>query len=328
MKIIQNQTSENNSYQLVLAEGDVPNPLPHQVLIKVNAFGINRADILQAQGHYPAPKGHSEILGLEVSGEIAELGNKVSGWQTGQRVCCLVSGGGYAQYAVVDARHLINVPDDMSDHQAAGIAEVFLTAYQAMFSLGMLSKQQRVLIHAGASGVGLAATQLAKLHNCHVSVTSSSSEKLQVCANNGADLLINYKKQDFVEVLKQQGLQHQINLVIDVVGADYVNRNLSVMAMDATLVQLAMLGGRYSDKFDLANLLAKRIRFIGSTLRNRSDDYKAQLVMDFTQKFGQALNSGQLNTNLYEVLSVNEINQAHQVLSQNKNAGKVVVSWD
>ncbi|WP_438863743.1 NAD(P)H-quinone oxidoreductase [Neptunicella sp.] len=318
-------TTNDNGYKLDLAEVETPTPNDEQVLIKVGAFGINRADVLQAEGKYPPPPEHSPVLGLEVAGEIVAVGAKVQGWKIGDKVFCLTSGGGYAEYAVVDFRHLISVPETMPMTEAAGVAEVFLTAYQSLFELCQLQSNQKVLIHAGASGVGLAAIQLAKHADCQVAVTSSSAEKLAVCQRNGADLLINYRQDDFVDVIHQHW--SSVNAIVDVVGADYLNRNLKVIGLDGAIVQLAMLGGRYAKQLDIALLLGKRVKLQGSTLRNRSDAYKGRLVQAFNHQFGDLLQGHKLSANIQQVFEFSQIQQTHQILANNSNIGKLVVSW-
>ena len=312
-------------YQLQEGTAAMPDLAPTEVLIEVEAFGLNRADVLQGQGKYPPPPGHSEIPGLEVAGRVVGAGSQAAQHLMNRRVCCIVSGGGYARFSKVDYRHLIPVPDYMPVEHAAGLAEVFLTAYQCLFDLHKVQRGQRVLIHAGASGVGLAAIQLAKMSGAEVLVTSSSAHKLQACADNGADIMINYHQESFAELLKQRKLM--VDCIIDVVGGDYLNDNLSVLNLDGSLIQLAMLGGRYAQNVDLALLLSKRTTIKGSTLRNREDLYKAQLVADFMAEFGAALNQGKLNPNLHAVLSPEQVNQGHQWLAANKTVGKLVVKW-
>jgi len=298
-----------------------------QVLLKVHSFGINRADTLQRQGKYPAPRGESPILGLEVSGEIVEIyaddDNSPSRWSIGDEVFALVAGGGYAEYVAVNATHLMSRPKNVDMPSAAGIAEVFLTAYQSLFQVAGLKPQQRVLIHAGASGVGLAAIQLAKAHGCHVSVTASSEKKLAICEKYGADRLINYKEQNFAECF-EQGV---VDVIIDFVGGDYVNRNLRILNIDGTIVYLAMLAGRYADKLDMALMLAKRATITGSTLRSRSDEYKTVLIKDFSERFFADLENGALRPVIDTQYGVSDITTAHQRLEQNDSMGKIIVSW-
>ena len=311
---------------LHIAQCRIPEISATQVLVKVSAFGVNRADLLQRAGHYPPPSGESDILGLEVCGSIVSLGEQVTGWQPGERVCAIVAGGGYAQYIAIEASHLMRVPDNLSDAEGAGLAEVFLTAFQAMRSIAKLQQGQKALIHAGASGVGIAATQLCRLWGVETAVTASSAEKLAVCEAQGASLLINYTEQDFVSEIRQHW-PAGVNAVLDMVAGDYVNRNLNVMSMDGIMVYLAMMGGRFAEKLDVAKLLAKRVTITGSTLRNRSTEYKAQLVAAFTQSCLPAFASGELQVVIDRVYGVEDINACHATMQRNATMGKLVVSW-
>lgn len=310
---------------LVIAECERPPISPDEVLVKVQAFGVNRADTLQRQGKYPPPPGESKILGLEVSGEIVALGGETSEWEIGDSVCGLVAGGGYAEYVALDARLAMPIPSTVSTVDAAGLPEVFLTAFQALVAIGDLQHGQRVLIHAGASGVGLAAIQLARHLNCDIAVTASSQAKLDACAQMGAAHLINYTEHDFVSVLKDR--KWQADVIVDFVGGDYLNRNLNVIAMDGRIIYLAMLGGRYADALDMAKLLAKRASIHGSTLRNRSLSYKRKLVSDFLQQFYDGFEQQSLGVNRDTCYSVEEIAQAHARIEANQTIGKLLVSW-
>lgn len=311
--------------ELFIGDVDIPTPLSNQVLVKVTAFGVNRADTLQRQGKYPPPSGESEILGLEVSGQVVELGSNVSQWKKGQSVFGLVAGGGYAQYVAVEASHLMPVPKTVSLNQAAGIAEVFLTAYQSLFELGGLKPNQKVLIHAGASGVGLAAIQLAKALGAEVAVTASSQQKLLACKALGADLSINYTAENFADAIKEKW--RGVDLVIDFVGGDYLNRNLKALNIDGRIVYLAMLAGRYADKLDMAMLLGKRASIIGSTLRNRSDEYKTALINGFCKTWLASFAEGTLKANIDSLYSANDIGLAHQRLEDNQTLGKLIGLW-
>lgn len=305
---------------------DAPSPKDNEVLIQVAAFGVNRADTLQRQGKYPAPPGESDILGLEVSGTVMRCGSKVERWQEGDKVFGLVPGGGYAEQVCVDQRHLMAVPNGMQLHHAAGLAEVYLTAFQSLCWLGHIAPGHRVLIHAGASGVGLAGIQLARAMGAEVAVTASSAEKLALCEHVGASLLINYKEQCFKEIVKTQW-GASVNMVLDFVGADYLNRNLSLLALDGCVVYLAMLGGRYADKLDMAMLLAKRASIIGSTLRNRHDDYKAKLIAEFSHDWLPKFSHGELSVNIDTVLTIDDIHVAHERVERNDTQGKIIVTW-
>jgi putative PIG3 family NAD(P)H quinone oxidoreductase len=313
------------SCTLHVSETELPPFGEDDVLVKVNAFGINRADTLQRQGKYSAPKGESPILGLEVAGTVVALGKNVDHLVMGERVFGLVGGGGYAQYAKIHSQHIMKIPAQLTDIQAAGIAEVFLTAYQSLFDLGGINDGQRVLIHAGASGVGLAAIQLAVLHHCEVAVTSSTQSKLALCKKLGARHLINYRQCCFAQILKDN--QFKADLIIDFIGGDYVNKNLDVLNQDGVIVQLAMLAGRYVDQFDIARLLIKRATFKGSTLRNRDDDYKSALIAGFTCTYLSKFSTGELIANIDTVYKAHEVNLAHQRLEQNDSMGKLIGTW-
>lgn len=302
-----------------------PIPEKGEVLCQVKAFGINRADLLQKQGKYPAPAGASQILGMEVAGVICDVGEGVDKALLGKTVCAMVTGGGYAQYVSFPAEHAIPVYDDMAMSHAAAIPEVFLTAYQALFTIGQLQPEQKVLIHAGASGVGTAAIQLAKQESAQVAVTASNDVKLQACADLGADILINYRQNSFDEVLKTQGFNADI--VVDVVANDYTGKNLNILAVDGKIIQLAILGGRYVEQLDMAKMLAKRASLIASTLRNRSDHYKTQLIQHFVQRYSGALRRGAIRPVVDRVYSVADINLAHEYMANNNNIGKLVVCW-
>ncbi|WP_100658246.1 NAD(P)H-quinone oxidoreductase [Alteromonas flava] len=302
-----------------------PTPGDEQLLIKVAAFGVNRADLLQRQGKYPPPAGESHILGLEVSGEIVAAGKAANDWVIGDRVCGIVAGGGYAEYAVLDSKQAIPIPMGMDIRIAAGLPEVFLTAYQALFTLAKLKSNERVLIHAGASGVGLAAIQLARRNGCEVAVTASNDEKLEQCMHAGAKHLINYNYHDFAIRLKQLGWRPDV--IVDVVAGDYVQRNVDILALDGRMVYLAMLGGRNAN-LDMAKVLAKRITLVGSTLRNRSADYKRALVTAFCADCHLAFDNGQLSVPVDSILPVAEVNVAHNKLSQNQSKGKFILYWD
>jgi NADPH2:quinone reductase len=317
----------NDTGQLYVATTERPEVGPGQCLIRVKAIGVNRADLLQKQGKYPPPAGESPILGLEVCGDIIELGAGVSQWQCQDKVYALVAGGGYAQYVVVDASHLMPLPEHLSYAQGAALAEVFLTAYQSLFTLAKLQPGEHLLVHAGASGVGTAAIQLAKDKGAEVCVTASSAEKLDACLALGADSAINYRQEDFVTTHKKRN-DKAFDVVLDVVGGDYVNRNLKVMALDSRLVILAILGGRFCPELDIARMLQKRVTIMASTLRNRSIEYKAQLVKDFLRDFGDSLNNGAVKPVVAQTFNWQQAEVAHQQMAANQNIGKYILLVD
>ena len=317
----------NEQQNLVISTTEKPDITSDECLIKVKGIGVNRADILQKQGKYPPPKGESEILGLEVAGEIVDCGDRVASWQTGNKVFGLVPGGGYAEYVKVKANHLMPLPENLSFICGAATAEVFLTAYQSLFSIAKLQQGEAVLIHAGASGVGTAAIQLAKQKNCYVVATVGNEEKVEACLNLGADQVINYKKVDFVTWCKEHWPKG-FDVILDVVAGDYLAQNINVAALDCRIVMLAMLGGRFTENVDCAKMLLKRVNLHASTLRNRDDDYKRQLVENFKSEFYQALVSGGIKPIIDSIYPWQQAGEAHQRMEANQNIGKLILTLD
>ncbi|WP_333607314.1 NAD(P)H-quinone oxidoreductase [Arsukibacterium sp.] len=312
----------------------VPQPAAGQLLLQVAAAGINRADLMQRRGQYPPPASDSNILGLEVSGVVVAVGSNADHHWLGKKVFGLVNGGGYAAYALMPSAQAMLVPDSWSLTEAAGCAETFLTAYQLLFSLGQLhlSKAhltsvlsgQKVLIHAGASGVGTAAICLASLAGAEVAVTASSDEKLAVCHSLGARHGFNYQQQDFVSVLKQlwpPGCQ----LILDPVAGDYIAKNIQCLAIDGKIVVYALMGGRRLAELDLAPLFQKRGQILCSTLRNRSPDYKAELSAAFYRRFAAEMQQRRLIPLIHRVFSYEEVEQAHQLMASNHTMGKLIL---
>lgn len=304
----------------------VPKPVAGQLLLKVAACGINRADLMQRQGLYPPPTGDSEILGLEAAGTVVAVGDDSLQAYMGQQCFGLVNGGGYAEYVLMPAGQAMPVPEGWSMLQAAATAETFLTAYQLLFSIGCAAAGQRVLIHAGASGVGTSAIQLAKAKGLQVAVTVGSADKVAACLQLGADLAINYRQQDFAAVLKQTWPEG-INLVLDPVAAAYIPANMSLLAPDGKIVVYAMMGGRTLPELDLAVLFRKRGQLICSTLRNRDAAYKSRLSADFQHDFAEALNSGSIAPVIQQQFVADEVEAAHALLTSNQTIGKLVLHF-
>ncbi|WP_171624353.1 NAD(P)H-quinone oxidoreductase [Pseudoalteromonas caenipelagi] len=301
----------------------IPEPQSHEVLVKVAAFGVNRADLLQKQGKYPAPSGDSAILGLEAAGTVVDCAPHLYGQWLNRRVFALTQGGAYAEYVCIDAQQLIAIPDEVNFDVAASIAEVYLTAFDAIVQIGQLGSSQTLLVHGGASGVGSAAIRLGKRLGAYVVTTQSCERKCQYAKQLGADLVINYNQQCFASAMKSQGLK--ANVIIDPIAGDYLQKNLQVAAMDCHCIMLAMLGGRYCN-LDMALMLAKRFNLHGSTLRNRDIEYKRNLVNALTNSIGAQLFSDSMSIPIYKSLDIEDIEQAHAILQQNENLGKVVVS--
>lgn len=315
-----------DSSHLVLAERQAPTRKPGEVLIQVRAAGINRADMLQLDGKYPPPPGASDIIGLEVAGFVLDCDDDCR-FEPGDRVMALLSGGGYATRVCVDEGSVLPLPASMDFVQGAAIAEAFLTAYQALFTIGQLESGQKVLIHAGASGVGTAAIQLASLAGARVFTTAGSDTKLLTLQSLGADVLINYKTQNFRDEVRLHTDKQGVDLIIDFVGGGYLADNVDCCGLDATIVSLAMLGGRFGEKLDFAKLLGKRITLTGSTLRNRSHRYKRQLVKDFSSRFLSAFDTGELAAVVDSCYQPAEIAQAYDKMMANSNIGKMIINF-
>ena len=294
-----------------------------QVLIKVSATALNRADILQRKGLYPPPPGESEILGLEVAGEIIETGSAVQGCQAGDRVMALLAGGGYAQYVSVHHRMLMPVSTTMTMEEAAGIPEAFLTAWQALVWQAKLRKGEAVLIHAGASGVGTAAIQIAKMLGANIIVTASK-EKHPLCRSLGAGQCIDYKMEEFARVLAQNE-NPGVDVIIDFIGAAYFRQNLECLRTDGRMVMLGFMGGTTIKSLSIAPVLFKRLDIVGSTLRARSIDYKIRLTLDFIENAVPLFETGQLQPVIDSVFDWENVGAAHTYMEANKNRGKIIL---
>jgi len=310
---------------LAIGQAPIPDIGERDILVRVRAAGLNRADILQRKGFYPPPPGASPIIGLEIAGEVEEMGPACRRWKAGDRVFAVLSGGGYAEYVSVDERLAMGVPGGLDFSDAAAIGEVFLTAYQALYWLGEFQPGERVLIHAGASGVGTAAIQLVKADSGTAMITAGSDEKLVACRDLGADTAINYRTEEFQERVLAETGGEGVDVIIDVVGADYFYRNIECIAMDGRLVILALLGGKNVDSVDLSWLMRKRIKVIGSTLRSRSLEYRIALTQAFSQQCLHRFESGELKPVIDRVLSWERVQEAHITMENNVNIGKIVL---
>ena len=292
-----------------------------QIRIRVAAAGLNRADLLQSAGMYPPPPGASQFLGLECSGVVSEVGPG-SSWQVGDRVCALLAGGGMAQEVVVDARHALPVPEGLSLAQAAALPEVYSTAWLNLFQLAGLKPGEKVLLHAGASGVGSAAIQLCKAFGSPCWVSVGSAERLTYCQELGAQGGV--LRAEGLEGLKPFG---PFDVVLDPVGANYAESNLKLLALDGRWVLIGLMGGRKAE-LDMALVLGKRIQLLGSTLRTRNDQFKADLLSDLNQQVWPLFNEGRLSPQLAKAYPMEEAQEAYAELASNQVSGKLVVVID
>ena len=320
--------------KLVLAERPIPKPKPGEVLVKVYAAGVNRPDILQRKGLYPPPAGVTDIPGLEISGEIAEKGRGAGGLKNGQKICALVSGGGYAEYCAVPAPQCLPIPKGMDFIVAAGIPETFFTVWTNLFDRGNLKKGETVLIHGGASGIGTTAIQIARAIGAKVFVTAGSDGKCKACKKLGAHLAINYKTQDFViEVLKATKDQG-VDVVLDMVGGDYLNRNLKTLGPGGRHVSIAVQQGRMAE-LDILQVMQKRLILTGSTLRPCSVEEKSAIAAALYKNIWPLLHRKNLLLSLFckkritpvidKVFPLAEAQAAHDYLDTGTHIGKVIL---
>ncbi len=302
-----------------------PEPAEEELLVKVKATAVNRADILQRQGMYPPPPGSSELLGLEMSGVVEYAGKKCKHWKTGDEVFGLLPGGGYARYAVIHHQMAMKKPENLSFEEAAAIPEVFLTAFLAVVWLGKLQRDEIILIHAGASGVGTAAIQLAKHIGARVIITAGSEEKINSCIRLGADEGINYKKGKFQEPVMEMSKNRGVNVIIDFVGQSYWEQNMEVLAPDGRIAILATMGGSEVSRFSLRQIMQKRATIMGSTLRNRPLSYKIHLTKEFSDYTLPLLTDGTIHAVIDRVFPWEKVREAHRYMEENRNTGKIVL---
>jgi len=309
---------------LKLSEVKTPVQGNNEILVKVEAAGINRADTLQRRGKYPPPKGASPILGLEIAGIISEIGNKVSKWKVGDRVFGLIPGGGYARFAVINENMAMQIPNNLNFFEAAAIPEVFLTAYQSLFWYGKIKNEQSVLIHAGGSGVGTAAIQLAKEMGAHVIITASK-EKHKICSELGAEKTIDYKNYSFKEEVLKSTQNEGVDIIIDFIAGPYFKDNIDCLKDDGKMIILASLGGGKVEEFDLRKILSKRLSINGSTLRSRNLDYQIKLTNEFGNFALEKFSTGKLKPVIDKVFNWSEAFKAHIYMEENKNTGKIIL---
>ena len=310
----------------VLRVGEAPRPAlgPDELRLRVVAAGVNRADLLQRQGLYPPPPGASPILGLECAGEVAEVGESVRGWATGERAMAILAGGGYAEEVAVPAGCALRVPDALSWEEAAALPEVFLTVYLNVFELGALSEHGVALVHGGGSGIGTASIQLVKAAGGRIVVSAGSDEKCERCRALGADVAVNYRSGDFVAACREATGGRGVDVVLDSIGAPYLARNLDALAVGGRLVLIGLMGGARAE-IQLATLLVKRLSVVGSTLRARPPDEKAGIVARFWQRFGARIEKGELRPRVDRVLPLERAAEAHRAMQASEHFGKIVL---
>lgn len=316
-----------NASVLQIGEIDQPKPGPNQLLVKVHATALNRADISQRRGTYPPPPGHSEILGLEIAGVVAGIGENVKDYKIDDRVFGLVDGGGYAEYCLLDQAMAMVIPSNLDFIQAAAIPEVFLTAQTCLFQLGDLKKSESILIHAGGSGVGTAAIQMAKYIGAKVFITAGSEKKLQKCRELGADFAINYKTQDFFTEIKKINNDKGVDVILDPVGADYFEKNIQLLNVEGRIIQIAKMSGDDA-KFSIGRLIMKRLQIKGNSMRSRSLEEKRAITKIFKEKWLPLITEGKIKPIIDSTFPIKDVQKAHEYMESNRNFGKVILSID
>ena len=320
IEIIPNSTGNT----LHLCEHPQPVPDNHQVLIKVAAAGVNRPDLMQRQGVYPPPAGASPILGLEVAGTIEAIGANVSTFKVGDAVCALVTGGGYAEYCLASAACCLPLPHNFSFILGAALPETFFTVWSNVFDRGQLQPGESLLVHGGGSGIGTTVIQLAKAFGSRVFVTAGSDEKCQRCLELGADAAINYNQQDFVDRINQLTAGKGVDLILDMIGGDYLPRNLKCLALEGRLVQIAIQHGAKSE-INLWHVMLKRQTITGSTLRGREDAFKAHIAQHLKQRVWPLLGSGTIKPLIDSIFPLADAEQAHARMDSNQHFGKIIL---
>ena len=308
---------------LTLAEGQKPEIKDDEVLIHVAAAGVNRPDVIQRSGNYPAPKGASPILGLEVAGEVVQVGVKVSTWKVGDTVCALTNGGGYAEYVAVPEGQCLIIPDGLSMIEAAALPETNFTVWSNVFDRAQLSAGESFLVHGGSSGIGTTAIQLAKVMGARVFTTAGSEDKCNVCRKLGAELAINYHHDDFLEQLKESTEGKGVDVILDMVGGDYIQKNLKLAALEGRIVNIAYLQGPVA-KVNFLPVMLKRLTVTGSTLRPQSAQTKQGIAQALQEKIWPFYANQAIKPVIAEVFPLSKAAEAHRLMESNQHIGKIV----
>jgi NADPH2:quinone reductase len=309
---------------LRVTQRPVPTPAANEVLIEVAAAGVNRPDVLQRKGGYPPPPGASDIPGLEVAGTIVAAGAGANTWKTGDRVCALVTGGGYAEYVAAPAPQCLPIPRGLTFVEAAGLPETFFTVWVNVFERAGLKASETLLIQGGSSGIGVTAIQMARAFGHRVFVTAGSAEKCTACEKLGASRAINYRTEDFVAVVKELTGGKGVDVILDMVGGDYVPRELACLADDGRLSLIAFLGGTRAT-IDMTDILRRRLTITGSTLRARSVEVKGAIAQSLKQKVWPLIEAGRIKPVIYRTFRLEEASAAHALMESSAHVGKIIL---
>ena len=307
------------------AVGPLPAPKADEILIRVQAAGVNRPDVAQRTGNYPPPPGASPVIGLEVAGEVASVGAEATGWSVGDKVCALTNGGGYAEYCVAPAAQCLPWPAGYDAIRAGALPETFFTVWANLFQAGRLAAGETALIHGGSSGIGTTAIQLAKAFGAKVFITAGSEEKCAACLKLGADAAINYRTQDFQAEVKTLTGGRGVDVILDMVGAPYAEKNIRSLAMDGRLVFIAFLEGSRTEKLDLLSIMTRRLTLTGSTMRPRTTAQKAAIADDLRAKVWPMLNAGKCGPVIHQVFPLADAAAAHALMESSAHVGKIML---
>lgn len=307
---------------LVTAPRPVPQPQANQVLVQVTAAGVNGPDLMQRRGLYPPPAGASDLLGLEIAGTVVALGSDVTEWSVGDPVCALTDGGGYAEYCAVLASHCLPIPKGLSLIEAAGIPESFFAVWSNVFMGVGLTSGETFLVHGGAGGIGTSAIQLAKAFGARVYATDSPAERCAACKQLGADRVIDYNEEDFVEVMRNEA--QGANVILDIVGGDYIARNIRAAAPDARIIQLAFNKGS-TVEINLMPIMLKRLVYTGSTLRSRPDSFKTEIARQLQEKVWPLIAAGSIKPLLAKTFPLAQAADAHRLMESATHIGKIIL---
>lgn len=310
---------------LRLVRRPVPQPGPGEILLRVAAAGVNRPDVLQRMGRYDPPPGASDLPGLEVAGTVAALGEGVHDWRVGDAVCALLAGGGYAEYCAVPAGQVLPVPAGLTMVEAAGLPETVFTVWTNVFERGHLQAGENLLVHGGGSGIGSTAIQLAKALGATVYATAGSADKCRACEQMGAELCVNYREQDFVAVLKEATGGRGVDVVLDMVGGDYIQRNIELLAPDGRHVSIAFLQGP-KVTLNMFPVMTKRLTLTGSTLRARSVTEKARLAAAIRRKVWPLIETGRFRPVIHATFPLEDAAEAHRLMESSAHIGKIVLT--
>ena len=308
---------------LKIVEAEIPQPKSNEILIQVKAAGINRPDVLQRKGLYPMPKGVTPIPGLEVAGIVAAIGENVRDFKIGDRVCALTNGGGYAEYCIVPATQTLIIPENLNFVQAAAIPETYYTVWANLFDIGQLKVGETALIHGGASGIGTTALSICHALGIQTFCTVGTDAKVDELSE--ISTAINYKKDDFEKVVLEKTEQKGVDVILDIVGAKYFTQNMNLLKRDGRLVILGFMGGRIAKEFDLQQLILKRAKVTGSTMRARTDQEKAEITQSLKQMVWPLLEQGKSLPIIYKTFAFEDVAKAHTTMEQSEHIGKIVL---